>query len=120
MNTVFVFELQGEVTEGLATAAGSSKAERACLNPQDVGAHETETLFVSFDWAKQPKDLARAAGSCKAEVAHHFRSLPYNPNSQRYHVFNRFYKPTFMKFKKRVEIPLLHCKNFCPFQQMFH
>ncbi|MGE6205014.1 hypothetical protein, partial [Guptibacillus hwajinpoensis] len=32
-------------------------------NPQDVGAHESETLFVSFDWAKQPEDLARAARS---------------------------------------------------------
>ncbi|KMM36424.1 hypothetical protein [Guptibacillus hwajinpoensis] len=58
------------MTEGLATAAGSNvKRERARLNPQDVGAHESETLFVSFDWAKQPEDLARAAGSCKAEVA---------------------------------------------------
>jgi hypothetical protein len=41
----------------------SRKAERARLNPQDVGTHESETLFVSFDWVKQPKDLARAAGS---------------------------------------------------------
>ncbi|MGA9290151.1 MAG: hypothetical protein WBV93_17610 [Anaerobacillus sp.] len=63
MNTVFVFELDAEVTEGLATAAGSGKAEVACLNLQDVGAHETETLFVSFSWAKQPEDLASAAGS---------------------------------------------------------
>ncbi|MGG1686006.1 hypothetical protein [Pseudalkalibacillus sp. NRS-1564] len=41
----------------------SRKAERAHLNPQDVGAHESETLFVSFDWVKQPEDLARAARS---------------------------------------------------------
>ncbi|MCA0170731.1 hypothetical protein [Bacillus sp. RAR_GA_16] len=49
--------------ESLVTAAGSCKAERARLNPQGVGTHEIETLFVSFDWAKQPEDLARAAGS---------------------------------------------------------
>jgi len=37
------------------------KAERARLNPQDVGALSNETLFVSVDRAKQPKVLARAA-----------------------------------------------------------
>ena len=69
MNTVFVFSCEGEVTESLATAAGSRKAEKACLNPQDVGALETETLFVSFDWVKYPEDLASAAGSEKRRRA---------------------------------------------------
>ncbi|MFK3959437.1 hypothetical protein, partial [Pseudalkalibacillus hwajinpoensis] len=45
------------------------KAERARLNPQDVGGHESETLYVSFEWVKQPEDLARAAGHRKAERA---------------------------------------------------
>ncbi|WP_347548247.1 hypothetical protein ABFG93_11880 [Pseudalkalibacillus hwajinpoensis] len=33
----------------------------ARLNPQAVGAHEDETLFVSTEGAKQTKDLATAA-----------------------------------------------------------
>ena len=41
------------------------KAERARLNPQDVGGHESETLYVSFEWAKQPEDLARATSQEK-------------------------------------------------------
>ncbi|MDO6655667.1 hypothetical protein [Anaerobacillus sp. 1_MG-2023] len=44
-----------------AHCSWTRKAKRARLNPQDVGAHEIETLFVSFDWVKQPEDLACAA-----------------------------------------------------------
>ncbi|WP_283153063.1 hypothetical protein [Guptibacillus hwajinpoensis] len=37
------------------------KSESGRLNPQGVGTHENETLFVSIDWVKRPEDLPTAA-----------------------------------------------------------
>ena len=42
MNTLFVFRLKGEVTESLATAAGSIEKRRRAFRNGDIGTLELE------------------------------------------------------------------------------
>ena len=45
MNTVFVFRLKGEVTEGLAAVAGSNEKRRRAVRNGDIGTLELEHAF---------------------------------------------------------------------------
>ncbi len=45
MNTVFVFRLKGEVTEGLGAVAGSHEKRRRAFRNGDIGTLELEHAF---------------------------------------------------------------------------